>query len=163
MFQVLVFVYENYWRGAACPDPQQLWRKLSAAGFDPEEIQQALVWLDELKLAVREARPQALAVACGSAWVDAPSANSLRVYGVAEQNHLGAECLGYVRFLESAGVLTASQREIVLDRAMAVKEHPVSLDHLKIIILMVYSSLGTEPDALVLDELCDGRVARRPH
>ena len=46
-------------------------------------------------------------------------------------------------------------REIVLDRAMAVPGHPMSLDDLKIIVLMVYWSVGLEPDALVLDELCD--------
>jgi Smg protein len=46
-------------------------------------------------------------------------------------------------------------REIVLDRAMAVPGQPVSLDDLKIIVLMVYWSVGLEPDALVLDELCD--------
>ena len=48
-------------------------------------------------------------------------------------------------------------REIVLDRAMAVPGHPMSLDDLKIIVLMVYWSVGLEPDALVLDELCDGQ------
>jgi Smg protein len=31
----------------------------------------------------------------------------------------------------------------------------MSLDDLKIIVLMVYWSVGLEPDALVLDELCD--------
>ena len=51
MFEVLVFVYENYWRGDACPEPQQLGRKLSSAGFEPDEIQQALAWLDGLNFA----------------------------------------------------------------------------------------------------------------
>jgi Smg protein len=46
-------------------------------------------------------------------------------------------------------------REIVVDRAMAVPGHPVSIDDLKIIVLMVYWSAGLEPDALILDELCD--------
>lgn len=72
-----------------------------------------------------------------------------------EQNHLGYECLGFISFLESAGVLPASMREIVIERAMAAPGSPVSLDDLKIIILMVYWSFGQEPDALVLDELCD--------
>jgi len=58
-------------------------------------------------------------------------------------------------------VLSPHMREIVLDRAMAVPGHPMSLDDLKIIVLMVYWSVGLEPDALVLDELCDddSRVA----
>ena len=54
-------------------------------------------------------------------------------------------------------------REIVIDRAMAAPGDPVSLDDLKIIVLMVYWSFGEEPDALVLDELCDaGRRAVWP-
>jgi Smg protein len=85
------------------------------------------------------------------------------VYSVAEQDHLGAECLGFVVFLESSGVLPAHMREIVLDRAMAAPGDPVSLDDLKIIILMVYWSFGEEPDALVLDELCDDTDERIAH
>ena len=34
MFEVLVFVYENYWRGDACPQWEHLGRKLSAVGFE---------------------------------------------------------------------------------------------------------------------------------
>ena len=53
MFEVLVYVYENYWRGDACPEPEQLGRKLSAQGFDADEIREALHWLDGLSLATR--------------------------------------------------------------------------------------------------------------
>lgn len=164
MFEVLVFVYENYWRGDACPELPQLGRKLSAMGFEVEEIQQALAWLDGLNLAARNthvaatqeslAKPDQLAT---------QSPNSLRVYSVAEQDHLGADCLGFVSFLETSGVLPAHMREIVLDRAMATPGDPVSLDDLKIIVLMVYWSFGEEPDALVLDELCDDVIERVAH
>ena len=87
------------------------------------------------------------------------SPDSMRVYSVAEQDHLGAECLGFISFLESSGVLPAGMREIVIDRAMAAPGDPVALDELKIIVLMVYWSTGVEPDALVLDELCDDAKA----
>ena len=53
MFEVLVFVYENYWRGDACPELHQLERKLSAHGFEPDEIHEALVWLDGLNSAAQ--------------------------------------------------------------------------------------------------------------
>jgi Smg protein len=36
---------------------------------------------------------------------------------------------------------------------MAVGDAPVDLDDLKVIVLMVFWSLGEEPDALILDEL----------
>ena len=68
---------------------------------------------------------------------------------------MAPQCLGFVSFLESSGVLPAPMREIVMDRAMAAPGGPVALDDLKIIVLMVYWSFGEEPDALVLDELCD--------
>jgi Smg protein len=162
MFEVLVYVYENYWRGDACPELPQLERKLSAIGFDADEIRDALLWLDGLNLAAQS-----------TLWLDAPltadtlphvqSPDSLRVYSVAEQNHLGAECLGFISFLESAGVLPPPMREVVVDRAMAVAGEPMALDDLKIIILMVYWSFGEEPDALILDELYDDSAERVAH
>lgn len=164
MFEVLVYVYENYWRGDACPELPQLERKLSAIGFDADEIRAALRWLDGLNLAAQS-----------TLWLDAPaeqaqdalpcgqSADSMRVYSVAEQNQLGGDCLGFISFLESAGVLPPSMREVVVDRAMAVGAEPMALDDLKIIILMVYWSFGEEPDALVLDELYEDSAQRVAH
>ena len=87
----------------------------------------------------------------------------MRVYSVAEQDHLGAETLGFVSFLESACVLPPHMREIVMDRAMAAPGDPLDLDDLKIIVLMVYWSVGEEPDALVLDELCEDAHYRVAH
>ncbi len=159
MFEVLVFVYENYWRGDACPELQQLGRKLSAHGFEPEEIREALLWLDGLNFAAQNAQAPADAEPAATL----QSSDSLRVYSVAEQDHLGAQCLGFISFLESSGVLPPAMREIVMDRAMAAPGDPVSLDDLKIIVLMVYWSVGEEPDALVLDELCDDSTGRLPH
>lgn len=166
MFEVLVFVYEHYWRGDACPELPQLERRLSAHGFEPTEIHEALVWLDGLNLA---AQSTCLADADVEPPPDAPDAGraqshgSMRIYSVAEQHHLGAECLGFISFLESSGVLPPAMREIVVDRAMAAPGDPVALDDLKIIVLMVYWSFGQEPDALVLDELCDDRDNRLAH
>ena len=54
-------------------------------------------------------------------------------------------------------------REIAIDRAMAAPGDPVALDEFKIIVLMVYWSTGIEPDALVLDELCDQDSRRVAH
>lgn len=53
MFEVLVFVYENYWRGDACPETAHLERKLNLVGFDADEIQDALTWLYDLNLAAK--------------------------------------------------------------------------------------------------------------
>lgn len=161
MFEVLVFVYENYWRGDACPELQQLGRKLSAVGFEADEIQQALRWLDGLNIAAQNTQLDPEVAQALQAPRQSP--HSMRIYSVAEQDHLGAEALSFVSFLESAGVLPAHMREIVIDRAMAAPGDPISLDDLKIIVLMVYWSFGEEPDSLVLDELCDDVESRVAH
>ncbi|HYP70200.1 MAG TPA: DUF494 domain-containing protein [Variovorax sp.] len=170
MYDVLVFVYENYWRGDACPEAEQLGRKLSANGFEDDEIRDALQWLDGLSLAtqgIQLTRNDDDSVTVGppasSDLVLEPSAHAMRVYSVAEQDHLGAECLGFLSFLDSAGALPAGMREVVIERAMAAPGDPVALEELKIILLMVHWSTGIEPDALVLDELCDDPAERVAH
>jgi Smg protein len=141
MFDVLVYVYENYWRPDACPAAQVLSRKLSAAGFEHEEIEEALNWLDGLAARVEPCvlQPQ--------------QPGSRRVYTAEEQECLGTESLSFLSFLESANVLTPDLREVVLERATAAGQQPMDLEDLKIIVLMVFWSLGEEPDALILDEL----------
>ena len=172
MYEVLAFVYENYcWRGEACPEPQQLGRKLSARGFDEEQIRDALHWLDGLSLATRRVPLDRQADAAGApvtardedATAIAPSADAMRAYSVAEQDHLGAACLGFLSFLDASRVLPAGMREIVIERAMAAPGDPVALDEFKIMVLMVYWSTGIEPGALVLGELCDDTRSRIAH
>ena len=165
-----MYVYENYWQGDACPELHQLGRKLTAVGFEAEEIHAALVWLDGLNIAAQSTQicvpaetSKPVLGHLGVPKVQTQSVGSLRVYSVSEQEHLGAQTLGFVSFLESAGVLPPHMREIVIDRAMAAPGDPVTLDDLKIIVLMVYWSFGEEPDALVLDELCDDTEQRLAH
>ena len=140
MFDVLVYLYENYWRPDACPDHDQLTRKLSSVGFESDEIKEALSWLDGVALAAQS-------------YVGDQGESSMRVYSVAEQEHLGEDSIGFISFLESAGVLPPPMREMVIDRSSAIAGSPLDLEDLKIIVLMVFWSLGEEPDALILDEL----------
>jgi Smg protein len=140
MFDVLVYLYENYWRPDACPDHEQLTRKLSAVGFESDEIQEALSWLDGLASAAES-------------YDGRQGEFSMRVYSPMEQELLGEESIGFISFLESAGVLPPVMREMVIDRATAISSGPLVLEDLKIIVLMVFWSLGEEPDALILDEL----------
>ena len=140
MFDVLVYLYETYWRPDACPDHAQLKRKLSAAGFESDEIQEALTWLDGLAGAAESYSGQ-------------QSDKGMRVYSAAESEILGEESIGFISFLEAAGVLPPPMREMVIDRATASGANPIDLEDLKVIVLMVFWSLGEEPDALILDEL----------
>ncbi len=139
MFDILVYLYETYYRPDACPEPAALARKLSAVGFDDIEISEALDWLSGLtEAAVSDA-------------IDA--CTGIRYYVDEEYIELGSAAIGFIQFLESAKVLTPTQREIVIERALACDESPVALGKLKIIVLMVLWSQGKEPDALMFDDL----------
>ena len=61
MFDVLVYLYENYYRPDACPDADTLARKLSAAGFEGDEIDSALSWLSRLATVTQTTIPVAYA------------------------------------------------------------------------------------------------------
>jgi len=145
MFDVLVYLYETYYRPEACPDSEALVRKLSAIGFEEEEISKALGWLTDLAETTSEYSdnyPQQTAFSFG-----------IRIYAQQEMDVLGTEAVGFIQFLESAKLIDSIQREIIIERALAVAEPQISLDKLKVIVLMVMWSQGKEPDGLIFDEL----------
>jgi Smg protein len=154
MFDILVYLYETYYRPDACPEPAALARKLSAVGFDDIEISEALDWLT------------GLTEMAGAIQGEADASTGTRFYVDEEYNELGSAAIGFIQFLESAGVLSPVQREIVIERALAVDESPVTLGKLKIIVLMLLWSQGKEPDALMFDDLFgddDEQVPRLLH
>ena len=141
MFDILVYLYETYYRPDACPEPAALARKLLAIGFDDIEVSEALDWLT------------GLTEMAGEEHLDADASTGTRYYVDEEYTELGSAAIGFIQFLESAGVLGPVQREIVIERALAIDESPVTLSKLKIIVLMLLWSQGKEPDALMFDDL----------
>lgn len=145
MFDVLVYLYETYYRPDACPEPEALVKKLAAVGFEDEEITRALGWLTDLAETTNEITdqyPQQASFSFGT-----------RIYVERELAQLGTEAVGFIQFLEAAQVLDPMQREIVIERALAAGESPMAPDTLKVIVLIVLWSQGKEPDGLMFDEL----------
>lgn len=154
MFEILVYLYETYYRPDACPDTAALVKKLSAVGFPEDEISEALDWLTGLA----NTSDQSLSLF--------PISGGFRIYAAQEIDALGTPAIGFIQFLESAGLLNSRQREIVIERALAAHESPLPLDKLRIIVLMMLWSQGTEPDMLMFDELLlsdDDNAARLLH
>lgn len=145
MFDVLVYLYETYYRPDACPDSAALAKKLSAVGFEEDEISKALGWLTDLAETTQQLSvqyPQQTVFSFGT-----------RIYVSQELGALGTAAIGFIQFLESAKVINPIQREIIVERALAVSDTHISLDKLKVIVLMVLWSQGQEPDGLIFDEL----------
>ena len=146
MFDVLVYLYETYYRPDACPDSEALVKKLSAVGFENDEISKALGWLTDLDKATTDYShrfPEQSPFSFGG----------MRFYAPQELEILGTAAVGFFQFLESAKLLDPIQREIVIERALAASERRLSLDKLKVIVLMVLWSQGKEPDGQMFDEL----------
>ena len=134
ILDVLLYLFENYFYDDpdAVRDRDSLQLGLIQAGFSPTEISKAFDWLD----ALANQRPT----------LANPRANGpVRVYVEAEVERLDQECLGFLMFLEQHGVVDADQRELVLDRAMALDQEEVDLDDLKWVVLMVlFNQPGAE-------------------
>ena len=139
ILDVLLYLFEHYFtddadlvrdRDSLRSGP--LFDELGKAGFSPAEINKAFEWLD----AQAQQRPSA----------SAPRANGpVRVYFGPELDKLDVECRGFLLFLEQHGVLDADQRELVLDRAMALDQDEIDLDDLKWVVLMVlFNQPGSE-------------------
>jgi len=142
MFDILVYLFENYVHADACPEPAQLARKLTAAGFEEEEISDALDWLSGLRQLSDGDRPAQCA-----------RPGSLRVYTEDESVRLGVECRGFLLFLENVGILDGGCREMIVERALALGEGEIELENLKVIVLMVLWQQDRPINGLILDEL----------
>jgi len=140
MFDIIEYLYDNYLVDDTYPDSAQLSRKLTAAGFEQDDIDQALDWLG------------------GLADLDPEGEGSLehegqRHYTAQEIKRISAEGRGFLAFLESAGLLSPYAREWVIDRAMALVDAEVSATKVKWIALLAHWRLGGSLDALWLEDL----------
>ena len=152
MFDVLVYLFENYYRTEACPDQDTLQRKLHAAGFENDDIHDALDWLNMLTRPPDDSPPESLDVRF-----------SFRGYTADELAKLSLESRGFIAFLEGARILTPLLRELIVERVMALPDEVVGLDKLKVIVLMVLWTRRGNVDALILDELLPDGEKRQIH
>ncbi len=134
ILDVLLYLFENYIYDDpdVVRDRDSLQNGLIQAGFSPTEINKAFEWLEELSRD-RPINP----VKRG----DGP----LRLFADMEMQRLDTESRGFLMFLEQHGVLDADQRELVLDRVMALDQEEIDLDDLKWVVLMVlFNQPGSE-------------------
>jgi Smg protein len=139
MIDILVYLFENY-QPDACPAPSVLAKKLSAAGFEADDISAALVWLDGL---ISEKPALESGAALGS----------IRVYDDDEAARLTVESRGFLAFLEHQEAIDPALRELIIERALALPGDTVGVDRLKVIVLTVIWRRQHAIDALILEEL----------
>lgn len=142
MYEVLAYVYEHYERAEVARNGDKIARKLSAAGFEREEIHTALRWLEGMREAPARESPTIPEVD-----------TARRIFAMRERVKLETECLGYLLTLEQSGVLCPRTREQVLERALAADGEPLVLAQLKMIVLMVLWNQGLPSRQLLAHDL----------
>jgi len=152
MFDILVFVFENCRQADVSHDPERVARRLSAAGFDDSEISAALSWLaGVVRTPQRSLAPLP------------ESDTAFRAFAPKELAKLDADCRGFLLFLERSGILSPASREHVIERALATAGETLSLDQIKLIVVMVLWSQQAPASQLVAEELLAARGERLPN
>ncbi len=134
VLDVLMYIFDNYIEEDIefVPDQEALKNQLMEAGFRDLQIEKAFAWLEGL--ASQREQPDTIKLS------DMPS---VRMFSDQELAKLDAECRGFLMFLEQAKVLDLNDRELVIDRIMALESDEIDLQQLKWVVLMV---LFNQPD-----------------
>jgi Smg protein len=148
VLDVLMYLFETYVDAEEDPeaDQNELRAELSRAGFGDPEIDRALDWLEGLSLEQQ------------NIVFNKQTAHGTRIYNELEVQRLDVHCRGYITYLEQIGILSPPQREILIDRLLALETHDIDVEQIKWVVLMVlFSQPGQElayarMEDLVFDE-----------
>ena len=135
VLDILIYLFENYMDAELEPQPSRdlLRKELEKAGFADGDIARSLDWLDSLT-------DDGHAVA-------QTTARAMRVFSGQEQLRLDTDCRGYILYLENIGILSATQREIVIDRLLALDADDIDIEKVKWVVLMVLFSQPGQGEA----------------
>ena len=141
MFDILMFLFESYFNAGSYPDPEKLSIKLSAAGFEEDDISRALTWLSGLSQLTQAEYPARI------------NMSGLRSFAEIEINAISSEGLHFISFLEYNKLISPIEREMIIDRAVAFGRNSLPLDKVKLIVLMVLWNQHEELDPLLVEDL----------
>jgi Smg protein len=150
MYDILVYLFENCQHAELAYDRERVAKKLSAAGFEDSDISEALHWLAGVRVphSVRERLPDSRA--------------TFRAYAPRELAKLDARSRGFLLTLEHSGILTAETRELVIERALAANGDTLSLEQVKLVVLMVLWNQQMPTSRLLAEDLFSTPHARLP-
>jgi Smg protein len=153
---ILIYVFDQYMLTDTpdVPERDALAADLERVGFGKVNVERALDWLADLA----SQRGETVAVR-------APSGQSaVRVFTEEEVERISTECRGYVLSLEAQGILSPTQRELVIDRLAALDGDELDIDRLKWLVLMVLSSQpGQEQAYAQMEDLVFDDETHPPH
>lgn len=141
MFEVLVFMFENYLANHALPDNDVMQQELSEAGFEQPDILGAFDWFEEMKLML--ATPDVSY---------SHTSTAMRAFTEKELLKIDTESLGFILFMQQASVINDVERDLIIDRAMALTQTEIRIEEIRWISMMALWNEGREKDYLFVED-----------
>ncbi|OYY75123.1 MAG: hypothetical protein B7Y40_01490 [Gammaproteobacteria bacterium 28-57-27] len=171
VLDVLLYLFEYYMADnpgqPLDSDRDALESRLVEAGFTTAEIRKAFGWMDTLwqrrsltPMALQHGRNTAHADEAADAVLDEGvlaqplKLPSIRIYVGEELARLDTDCRGFLLFLESIGILSPVNRELVIERVLALPEEELDVERLKwLVLLVLFTQPGEEEAYAWMEEL----------
>ncbi|WP_037586519.1 DUF494 family protein [Stenoxybacter acetivorans] len=141
MIDVIAFLIEHFQDFDACPPRADLGELLEEVGFDDDEISDTLWFVEALQheaLISDDVLNQSTA---------------MRIYTADETEALPSEVRGLLHFLQENGALNPEQREFVVDALMNLPDEDITVEHAKVLALLVLWAHKSELPILIGEEL----------
>ena len=143
MFDILFFLVENFFPHGKLPDSETISQKLTDAGFEEDDISEALGWLNGFGAHNDFNLNQD----------SLDETRGFRVFSTEEINSLSTKARGFLAFLVDTDLIKASHREIIIEQVIALAESQVGVDEIKLIVLLALWSQQESIDGVVLELL----------
>jgi Smg protein len=132
VLDILIYLFETYLDDdqSDIPNEDSIRKELSRAGFHDAKVSSAFDWLDDLVILKDEFTDQ-----------EALESDSLRLFSPLEIEKLDEQARGVLLDLVELSVITPSQRELIIDKALALDIAHIDQEQMKWIILMVLFNL----------------------
>ncbi len=136
VLDILLYVFDRYMfdETPEVPERDVLAQDLASAGFGEANVERALDWLADL------AGERSRVTLPGSSGAGPRNRHALRIYSPAEMTRLSVECRGLLMSLEEVNILNPAQRELVIDRLLALDVEDLNQEQVRWVVLMVLSS-----------------------
>lgn len=141
MFEVLVFMFENYFAGHAAPDDEIMEQELFEAGFEQSDIAGAFSWFQQMKLMLTSSES-----------TYSHAATAMRAFTSSELKKINTESLSFIIFMQQAGVINDMERDLIIDRAMALTQVEIKIEEMRWITMMALWNQGREKDYLFVED-----------
>lgn len=128
VFDILMYLFETYLDDdqSEIPSADNIRNELSRIGFDDSNVDKSFKWLDDLST-LKEY----------NFTIEQIDNNSFRTFSSIESSTFDQQAQAVLIELVNLNILTPTQREIIIDKALALDIAPINQEQMKWVVLMV--------------------------